>query len=280
MTLSERVHTMLGRTPEAAGYPDWLAYEPVLIPPPRLMRTEGITVLEEWFRWAEEWSMLLRVYGGLTRTSRVLEIGCGLGRVAFALRYVLEKGEYLGFEIVREKVEFLERVFTPAHLNFRFVWADVANTYYNPNGRHSPTTYRFPAEDASQDVVFAASVLTHMAPANAAHYMSEAARVLRPGGRCLLSVFLLDQYRKGATRPSVFARPAFDFDHHDAEWGDEFAFVVPENPEQMTAFSRALLDRFADECGLAVEEVAPGMWSGASERWVGSQDLLVLRRPA
>ena len=28
------------------------------------MAHEGITVLEEWFRWAEEWSMLLRIYGG------------------------------------------------------------------------------------------------------------------------------------------------------------------------------------------------------------------------
>ena len=62
-----------------------IAYEPDLIPPLDLMRQEGVEVLEDWFAWASEWSMLLRVYGGMSSTSSVLEIGCGLGRIAFAL---------------------------------------------------------------------------------------------------------------------------------------------------------------------------------------------------
>ena len=40
-----------------------IAYEPNLIPPLELMAQEGIVVLEDWFRWAEEWSMIL---GGRT----------------------------------------------------------------------------------------------------------------------------------------------------------------------------------------------------------------------
>ena len=260
------------------AYPEWVAYEPELLPPPALMRQEGITVLEDWFRWAEEWSMLLRAYGRLRHASDVLEIGCGLGRTAFAIRYLLTHGQYTGFEIVRSKVEFLNRTFHPAHRHFRFVWADVANTYYNPGGRESAESYRFPADDASQDLVYAASVLTHMAPEAALHYVRESARVLRPGGRCLLSVFLLDHYRPGLPRPSVFGRPAFDFDHRDAAWGDDFAFVVPHNREQMTAFSRAFLSRAGTAAGLDVVEVVPGMWSGSQEDWVSTQDLVVLQR--
>ena len=64
------------------------------------MRQDGITVLEEWFRRAEEWAMILRVYGQLRLTSSVLEIGCGFGRVAFPFRYVFSmQGSYDGFEI-------------------------------------------------------------------------------------------------------------------------------------------------------------------------------------
>jgi len=126
----------LRRPRPLAGIHHEIAYEPELVPPPALMRTEGIEVLEEWFRWAEEWSMLLRVFGRIRRDSAVLEIGCGLGRVAFPLRYVLgPEGTYDGFEIVRQKVDFLQRAFTPAHPNFRFAWADVHNTHYNPSGR-------------------------------------------------------------------------------------------------------------------------------------------------
>jgi SAM-dependent methyltransferase len=88
-----------------------IAYDPQLLPPLRLMRTEGIDVLEEWFRWGEEWSVLLRAFGGLRVTSDVLEIGCGLGRIAFPLRFFLRKGTYRGFDISRQKIDFLQRPF-------------------------------------------------------------------------------------------------------------------------------------------------------------------------
>ena len=121
--------------PEGWLAPELLAYEPELVPPLALRRTEGIEVIEEWFRRAEEWSVVLRAYGGLGRDTAVLEIGCGLGRIAFPLRYVLgPEGRYEGFEIVREKVDFLQREFTPRHPRFRFTWADVHNAYYNPAG--------------------------------------------------------------------------------------------------------------------------------------------------
>src|SRR3954451_11469379 len=102
-----------------------IAYEPSLVPPLSLMATEGITVLEEWFRWGEEWSMILRMYGAMKTDSAILEIGCGLGRIAFALRYILRNGSYEGFDIVQEKIDFLERHFHPAHSNFRFIYANI-----------------------------------------------------------------------------------------------------------------------------------------------------------
>src|SRR5688572_14843065 len=86
-----------------------VAYEPELVPPLALMSQEGIVVLEDWFRWAEEWSMILRIFGRVSMSSTVLEIGCGLGRIAFPLRYVLLKGGYEGFEICREKIVYLQR---------------------------------------------------------------------------------------------------------------------------------------------------------------------------
>lgn len=260
------------------AYPEWLAYEPRLIPPPALMGEEGITILEEWFRWGEEWSMLLRSYGKLTPASDVLEIGCGLGRIAFAIRYLVRRGTYMGFEIVRSKVEFLQTNFHRAHPNFSFVWADVSNTYYNPGGTLNPTQYRFPAADASKDVILAASVFTHMAPEHAAHYLREAARALKPGGRCVFSFFLLERYIAGAARPFNFGGPAFAFDLQLPAWGDGFAYVNADNPEQMTAFRTSLIDRLAREAGLEIAEIVPGLWSGTEPAAAPTQDLVILVR--
>jgi SAM-dependent methyltransferase len=272
----------LKRAPKPRATAHEIAYEPDLVPPPELMRSEGIAVLEEWFRWAEEWSMLLRVYGRVRRESSVLEIGCGLGRTAFPLRYVLSRqGRYAGFEIARAKVDFLQRVFTPAHPNFTFTWADVHNTHYNPGGRIAARDYTFPYDDAAFDIVYAASVFTHMLPEAAARYISETARVLEPGGRALFSFFLLDFYVPGHPRPLGFARAAFDFDHPLGHHGDAFAVVEPQDPERMTAYRLELIERLAHEAGLELAaEPVRGLWSGTAETWVGAQDLVTLVRPA
>lgn len=271
--------TASGAAPRAA-YPAWLAYEPALVPPPALMATEGIAVLEEWFRWGEEWSILLRAYGRLGAADAVLEIGCGLGRVAFPLRHLLSSGgRYTGFDITAEKIEFVQRVFTPAHPNFRFHLADVYNSHYNPAGRVRPDAYRFPAADGEVDLVYAASVFTHMVPEHTAHYFREAARVLRPGGRAMFSFFLLDHYRPGHRRPLGFAKAAFDFDHEYGGHGADFAIVVQENPEQMTAYRTPLIGRLAAGAGLRLAPPIAGLWSGTVARPVAAQDLVVLTKP-
>jgi SAM-dependent methyltransferase len=138
--------------------------------------------------------------------------------------------------------------------NFRFAWADVQNTYYNPQGRTKPFDYRFPYPDSTFDIVFAASVFTHMLPDSAAHYFHETARVLKPGGRALFSFFLLDCYRQDRPRPFVFGRASFNFDHPYGDYGDMFATVVPDNPEQMTAYRLQLVEQFAAESQLVLKE--------------------------
>lgn len=257
-----------------------LAHEPELLPPVELMRTEGIDVLEEWFRWAEEWSMLLRIYGRIRRESAVLEIGCGLGRIAFPLRYVLSaRGTYDGFEICEPKIRFLNEAFAPRHPNFHFKWADIKNTWYNPKGSLDASSYTFEYPDEIFDVVFAASVFTHALPGVTARYFKEIRRVMRPDGRAVLSFFLLDNYERGRQRPLGFAKNIFDFDHAYGEFGDRFAISNPRNPEEMTAYRLDFLREMAADADLELlEEPLPGLWSAANPTWVGAQDVLVLGR--
>jgi SAM-dependent methyltransferase len=256
------------------------AYDPELIPPPSLMGTEGIMVMEEWFRWAEEWSFLLRNYGKITQRSNVMEIGCGLGRIAYPLRFILFNGTYNGFEIVKDKVNFLQNHFTPSFPNFNFYWANIHNTYYNPTGDIHANEYRFPYDNNSFDVVFAASVFTHTLPDIAENYFRETARVLKQNGRAVFSFFILDNYRKGQARQFGFARAGFNFDYSYAYYGEEFKTSNPGNPEEMTAYKRSLLERFVCQAGLEFDmEPLPGLWSDSFEWTVAAQDIIVLRKP-
>lgn len=255
-----------------------VAYEPNLVPPLGLMKTEGIKVLEEWFRWGEEWSMLLRVYGQIAQTDSVLEIGCGLGRIAFPLRYVLSQdGAYDGFEICHFKLDFLER-FHQAYPNFRFTWADVRNAHYNPTGKMASEEYSFPYPDESFDIVFAASVFTHLLPNATVRYFTESARVLKYGGRCLFSFFLLDNYRKGHPRPCGFGNSLFNVDYTYEDYGEDFRVSKPNDPEAISAYSKRAIEQFAGDAGLTLVQYVPGMWSGTADKWISTQDLVILEK--
>ncbi|MEM7028483.1 MAG: class I SAM-dependent methyltransferase [Chloroflexota bacterium] len=258
----------------------WVAYEPALVPHHNLMLDEGVHVLEEWYRWAEEWQMLLRIYGGLTRKSKVMEIGCGTGRTAFPLRFILSPdGSYDGFDISPKKVSFLEESFHRAYPNFRFVLSDVHNHSYNPEGAIKAESFLFPYQNAAFDIVYAASVFTHMLPDAAKNYFQQAARVLKPEGRCVFSFFIFDNYQPDQERPLGFANPAFNFDYSFADYGDKFAIAEPDVPDQMTAYSVEFIEEIAEQAGLKFAQAPlPGFWSGSHECWVGTQDIVILEK--
>lgn len=117
---------------------------------------------------------------------RVLDIGCGLGKIAESLLAV-RGTEYIGIDCVRSSIVTRSAEF--AHVRARFWWYDLLGGY-NPTGTIDPTTWTFPVEDASQDIVLFCSVFTHIPePAIVEHYLDETARVLRTGGVAFTSWF-------------------------------------------------------------------------------------------
>lgn len=263
------------------GWSEYAAYRPDLLPPLELMEREQVRVLEDWFAWADEWRTLLRLYGGLKNSSIVLEIGCGLGRIAYALRdyLVLGGGRFHGFDICKYKITFLHNTFEPHFPNFKFTHVDVHNTTYNPGGKIKASQFTFPYENEGFGIVYAASVFTHMLPENVERYFHEAARVLRPGGRCVFSFFLMDYYRPGQARPFSFNLPYFNLDHYFDRYGRDFATAQPDNPEDMTGFRSSWLESKGRDAGLfIVHPILPGLWSGSHDSWVGAQDIIIFEK--
>jgi SAM-dependent methyltransferase len=204
--------------------------------------------------------------------SVILEVGSGTGRIAASLTNVFSPvGRFEGFDIVRAGVDWCQKHITPRFPQFQFRHADLFNAVYNPAGRERAGTYRFPYENATFDVVIATSVLTHMYRADAARYLSEIARVLKPGGRSFVTHFLwTDECREAVAE----GRSAVNF-----------VFPVPDgftidetHPEAAIAIDLGAVRTDYENAGLVLDPICVGRWAG---RVAGAhfQDIVVARKP-
>jgi SAM-dependent methyltransferase len=191
---------------------------------------------------------------GMRREHRVLDIGSGIGNLAVGLIGYLQ-GTYDGIDVHSEAVAWCRRAITPRYPTFRFHHADLANNAYNPGDRPPAATYRFPFPDRSFDVIFLASVFTHLLPDDAANYIHEVARLLAPGGFCVASYFLLDDER----RRSIDAGHSFiPFPVHHSS--GVCRLHNAHSPESAVAFDEAFIRRLHHESGLRIRDVRRGQW--------------------
>ena len=121
---------------------------------------------------------------GLEPQARIVDVGCGVGRMAVPLSgFLSSSARYEGFDVVREGIDWCVSNISTRYPNFRFQHADIYNRNYNPRGKLSPAEFRFPYPDAGFDLAILTSVFTHMLPPHIEHYLDELSRILRPGGR-------------------------------------------------------------------------------------------------
>lgn len=112
--------------------------------------------------------------------------------MARPLTRYLPDGSYDGLDIVAPSIEWCQKTYTPRFPNCQFHFTDIYNKAYNPNGTCRASEYRFPFADSIFDLVFLTSVFTHMLPPDMENYLREITRVLKLGGRCLITYFLLN----------------------------------------------------------------------------------------
>ncbi|HEY1356253.1 MAG TPA: class I SAM-dependent methyltransferase, partial [Solirubrobacterales bacterium] len=210
--------------------------------------------------------------GGLEPTDRVLDIGCGIGRMAIPLSGYLDGGSYAGFDVGRAMIRWCRRNITSHHHEFEFEWAPIHNAKYNPFGNLSAAEFRFPYPDSSFDFAFATSLFTHLVRDEVGHYLAETARVLKPGGSCLLTFFLLTPR---AEAEIAAGRAALSFTHPVAGG----ATTDPSQPEEAIAFALDEVRAMLEEAGLAIREpVHLGGW--ANEPNAASYQDIIVAHPA
>lgn len=121
------------------------------------------------------------------------DFGCGCGRVARQLMLQRPRPElYVGVDLNAALIDWCNQNLRPVAPEFSFYHHDVFNVALNP-GRDKPLTAPLPAQDSQFTLVNAISIFTHLTEAQAAYYLRECARILRPEGVLHASWFLFDK---------------------------------------------------------------------------------------
>jgi ubiquinone/menaquinone biosynthesis C-methylase UbiE len=202
----------------------------------------------------------------------VLDIGSGNGSKARPLtRYLTTDGSYLGFDIVRNAIDWCRDRYRPWP-NFRFEFANLKSDWYNSEGAVAADEYLFPCHDDSFDVAFMSSVATHLLPDALAHYLRESYRVLKPGGRLLVTFFLMSDERRGVPHPAIqgghFERIAWNL------WTIDL-----EKPSRGVAYHEVFARGLFEDAGFHVAEQTFGTWGGTDDVVGALQDTVLAVKP-
>jgi hypothetical protein len=115
-------------------------------------------------------------------------------------------------------------------------------------------------------------VFTHMLASDVKHYLDEFRRVLRPGGNCLTTCFLLNEESEALIRGEKSTQPSVH------PLNECFTFS-PEVPEAVIAFKEQLLLGWIAERGFTLRSKYYGKWCNRLKS-TSYQDILVYGKSA
>lgn len=95
--------------------------------------------------------------------------------------------------------------------------------------------------------------------------------MLRKGGQCLFSFFVLDWYRG----PGTSIAPLYEF-NHPLEGYEGVAVYNSKLPEHVIAYTASFIEKMASDAGLRIKRVIPGYWSNTHKWNLNEHDLVLL----
>ena len=246
-----------------------------LVPPKWFFRdpdsVDGSHTPDEFSAGARATLQWLIEHEGLKPTHRFLDVGCGIGRMAIPLAGHLQQGKYHGFDIEKWKIAYCRRTVGHQRPDFAFHHAEVFNKYYNPKGRFRASEYRFPWDDASFDFVLLTSVFTHMLPADMEHYLSEVARVMARGAKCVITHFLFDSKED----PYFLFGSTSDASGPWHSFSDVCRIANRDAPEHGVAYHDRFVRELYAKYGLQIVTLIPGAKRGKPTSNPNPQDIVI-----
>jgi SAM-dependent methyltransferase len=211
----------------------------------------------------------LKEYARLLPSRIILDAGCGCGRIALhLLDYLNDAGEYYGFDIFPEPIDWCAENISQLFHNFHFTHLDVKKKLYNPTGKFQLKEITLPYTKNMFDIICAHSLFTHMLPDEMEHYLCEFSRVIKRNGTFYASYYLMnDKTSEGVKKGTA----AFNFEYRV---GQCFTFDK-ENPEEGIAQIESFVTKVYQRHGFKIIE--PIHYSDWDKNHKPDQDFIIAK---
>lgn len=207
-------------------------------------------------------SVLNHHKNSLTDFEKVLEFGCGHGRLIQYLFGINTKASVFGTDILQEQInECKEKFF---------------NGVFIQNKPKPPIDF----QDSQFDFIYSYSVFTHLSESNHLAWLKELARILRPGGMMLHSVKSYEFVRRArifSPQNLVKYRLMEPYAQFEIEHPYHYIIDNPNTPEYgLTIISKNyIMENWHKETGLEILDYAEGCIEAYPE---GCHDLVLLHK--
>jgi len=222
----------------------------------------------EFNKMAKQYFQYFIQLGKLETNHKVLEVGCGMGRMAMPLtQYLTGDGQYHSIDIIPQAIEYCQKNITSRFPNFQFKLANVNNKMYNPEGPMKASEYKFPYNDNFFNFVFLASVFTHIIPEDMENYLSEISRVLKKDGRCFITFFIVNKEKLEKEKNIQESGWIHKFGRYISRYG--------KLPEKAIAFDESYIRKLYDKFNLQIDDpIHFGSWHGIKNT-LAKQDIII-----
>ena len=194
-----------------------------------------------------------------------LDFGCGCKHVQAILDRDLPVGRYVGIDVYRGLIEYLQS--NVADPRFSFHVLNAHNEMYNPEGEPLTANAELPIDEHSFDIVTLFSVFTHLAPHDYVTMLQLLRRYIKPDGRLLFSLFVNETTDGGFGLMDSVGRSLQKRMESDSEFREAYAqktkdFTLPDyidyfpdRPLTAAVYSREYALKLVQETGWEVESL-------------------------
>ena len=199
----------LRRQVERALFLDVVKYQGLYLPP-RYLRSNGKDFRDDAFfvESARHEALRLVENYGLQKTSDILDIGCGAGRLPIGfIASEIKVGRYSGVDINPNAIQWCKKYITKKSPNFTFHLIHAGHKKYNPDGKVMDETFALPFKDRSFDVIYLYGIFAVMDQNDTSVYCKEFNRLLREGGNIFLTAFIEENVCSYLENPEEYPIP-------------------------------------------------------------------------